>query len=542
MPCGRTGARMDVLFLHTPKFSNHYKPIGEFTFVLFPPIGLLGLADYLRTQGRTSRIIHLGVERHVSGSLDYSRIVAEHTPSIIGLDLHWHFQSYDVMRVASAVRQAAPGVPILLGGMTASFFAEEILRDHPCVDFIIRGEGEVPLCELLRRCEGDRDLSQVPNLAWRQPDGTVVLNPCTAVADSALIDSIRYTDFTLMKDYRTFIDSFSRYMHMPDLSERTQRLLFRWNKAYQVYMGRGCINGCSYCGGSRDAHELIAGRHAMVMRSPQAILASLVDLQAFGFNMACLALDGFADSCQEDTYFEIFEGIRKTGLTLDIEVERWQLPSQRFIESFSRLPGRNSFLTISPHTPNEELRRRNHLYRYSNDELENSLADMDRAGVNVLLCFTCALPFETMDDLREMAAYQRRLRQRYAKLRFKSCMIEIEPGSAMSRDPAGYGIEPARRTFADYYHYHSLPARNHWQETGYERPGYPSTEEVATFFCTHFCERFKAGCASPAVCSAVSALWSVGAFSLLDRVLRPRPRRQASRLPVPSVASLKAEG
>jgi hypothetical protein len=38
---------MDLLFLHTPKFQNYYKPIGEFSFILFPPLGLLGLADYL---------------------------------------------------------------------------------------------------------------------------------------------------------------------------------------------------------------------------------------------------------------------------------------------------------------------------------------------------------------------------------------------------------------------------------------------------------------------------------------------------------------
>ena len=111
---------MDVLFLHTPKFHNYYKPIGEFSFVLFPPMGLLGLADFLTKNHHTARIIHLGVEQQQSGSLDFDKIIAENQPAIVGLDLHWHFQSYDVIEVARKIKLAHPEVAILLGGFTAS--------------------------------------------------------------------------------------------------------------------------------------------------------------------------------------------------------------------------------------------------------------------------------------------------------------------------------------------------------------------------------------------------------------------------------------
>jgi hypothetical protein len=50
---------MNVLFLHTP-FNNYYKPIGHYSFVLFPPTGLLGLADFLVKNNHTAKIIHLG--------------------------------------------------------------------------------------------------------------------------------------------------------------------------------------------------------------------------------------------------------------------------------------------------------------------------------------------------------------------------------------------------------------------------------------------------------------------------------------------------
>lgn len=197
------------------------------------------------------------------------------------------------------------------------------------------------------------------------------------------------------------------------------------------------------------------------------------------------------------------------------------MPGPEFLDSFAGLAGKESFVTLSPHTNNEELRRKNGLYRYSNGELEACLGAMESRGVNSLLCFTCGLPGETKRDLEEMAAYQQGLRKAYKRMRFKTCMIEIEPGCAMSRQPEKFGLELDRKSFADYYRYHSLPRQNHWQEMGYSRSACPTHSEVSEFFCTHFCERFKAGWASPLICDTLEVMWKAGAFQALDRIWRP---------------------
>lgn len=512
---------MDVLFLHVPKFNNYYKPIGHFSFVLFPPIGLLGLADYLRKNNLTSRIVHLGVEEHKCGIIDLDKIISDHQPSIIGLDLHWHFQSFDVIEVARKIKRSNPNIPVLLGGFTASLFAKEILANFDCVDFVIQGDAEIPLLQLIKHYNSDKVYDQIPNLGFRKGDA-IIINAPTFAADGPMLDSICYTDFTLMKDYPGFVESFSRYMNMPRLSEDSQRLLFGWNKGYQVYLGRGCIHGCSYCGGSKEAHKAITGRHKASMRSVESILSSIQDLEKYGFDSACLALDSFPLSEVDDYYVSIFDGIKRLNISLDIEVERYFLPSQRFIKSFRKLPGKGSFLTISPHTQNEQLRRKNSLYRYSNQELEQSLEMLENEGVNTLLCFTCGLPFESMGDLKGMARYQHRIRKKFKRVRFKTCMIEIEPGSAMSKDPGSYGLQLRRSSFADYFQYHSLPLQNHWFAMGYDRSGCPEYQEVSHYFCRHFCERFKAGWASPLVCSAISAMWKLGASSLFNSFVKLR--------------------
>ena len=508
---------MNVLFLHTPKFNNYYRPIGEFSFVHYPPMGLLGLADFLRQNGHSSKIVHLGVEKRKSGQIDLKRLVADNAPTIIGLDLHWHFQSFDVIEIARSIKQAYPGIPILLGGFTASFFAEEILQNFDCIDFIIRGDAETPLLELVRQCLSDHDYHTVPNLAFRE-NGTVRAGQVTYVADEQMLNSLCCTDFTLMKDYPIFVESFSRYMNIESLSENCQRLLFRWKRTYPVLLARGCPYNCVYCGGGAKAHSIINNRSKVISRSVEAVLSSITDIHRFGFDSVVFPQDPFPSKDGEKFYMAIFDGMRALDIPLEVEVERYSLPSREFLRSFRQLPMKTgSFITLSPHTHDQELRKRNGLANYTNEDLERCLGMMEEEEVNCLLCFSIGLPFETSNHMDEMVQYQKQLKRRFRRLRFKNCMVEIEPASPLSIKPAAFGVEPHRLTFADYYRYHSLPRQNHFQELGYDRKDAPNQRELARFSCRHFCTRFDLGAASPGVCRIISGLRQVGAFTLLDK-------------------------
>lgn len=243
---------MDILFIHVPKFKNYYKPIGGYSFINFPPMGLLGLADFLRQNRRTSEIIHLGVERQKYGEIDLEKILAERNPDIVGLDLHWHFQCYDVIEVARKIKKIRPDIAVLLGGFTATVFAEEILKTYDFVDFVIRGESEVPIVELHTQYRNGKAYHGVPNLAYREAS-EIKLNPISFLADTDLLDSISFTDFSLLKDYSTFAESFSRFIHLPSVSEALQRQIFHDRKDYPVFLGRGCPHACDYCGGGRES-------------------------------------------------------------------------------------------------------------------------------------------------------------------------------------------------------------------------------------------------------------------------------------------------
>jgi radical SAM superfamily enzyme YgiQ (UPF0313 family) len=172
-------AGMDCLVIHTPKFNNYYKPVGEFIWVNYMPLGLLGIADYLNRNGITCRVLHQGVEWVNRRSWKIEESIQSISPHVFALSLHWHYQAHDVIETCKKIREIHPKAYIVLGGNTASFFHDEIIRDFPCVDGVIRGDGEVPLLELVKKLKaGEKDLSSVPNLSWRNREDILTTLHC----------------------------------------------------------------------------------------------------------------------------------------------------------------------------------------------------------------------------------------------------------------------------------------------------------------------------------------------------------------------------
>ncbi len=513
---------MDLLLLHVPKFNNYYKPFGWFSFINLPPIGLLGLADFLRKNRYSTRIVHLGVEKYKYGEINLDKMIAEHQPAIVGLDLHWHFQTFDVIEIAQKLKQAHPEVAIVVGGFTASVSAEEILRAFDCIDFVVRGDAEIPLRDLIAEFHSGRAYHNVPNLAFRE-GGAIRANPISYLGDQKILDSLCYTDFTLMKDYPTFVDSFSRYVHLDIFSADLQRLLMEQGKMFPVFLGRGCVYNCSFCGGARSAQKSINSRVGVYLRPVESVLDSLKDLQRFGFDAAVLPLDPPPAPEREKFYLALFEGIKEEKIRLTLEVERYHLPTREFIKRFRDLPGPDSWITLSPGSHNEEIRRKNGLYRYSNAELEECLKMMDEEGANSLVYFWAGQPFERENDLKEMGRYMRYLRRKFKRLRCRASMIEIEPASPMSSNAERYGVIPQRQSFMDYYHYHRQAGHNPFLEMGCDRTECPSQAKTKTLFCRHLCTRFDRRWASPFVrrtlCNCAAGMWKSGAFGLLDKII-----------------------
>ena len=232
----------DVLYIHPAKHDvdSGFQDLG---FYFFVPVGVIGLVNLLRREGLRVRGINYPAELIRNRAFRLRPWLAAHKDAkLILVDLHWYMHSYGAISVARACKQVLPEARVVLGGITASLFAAEILRSFPEVDFVIRGDAEEPLLGLARQvCSGTGvPLSTIPNLTYRS-NGKVVENELGYCATSDDLDGLNFVDL----DFLVHASWYGRLQFEPTtLTQSMSEPVGHW-----LCIGRGCRFDCSFCGG-----------------------------------------------------------------------------------------------------------------------------------------------------------------------------------------------------------------------------------------------------------------------------------------------------
>jgi radical SAM superfamily enzyme YgiQ (UPF0313 family) len=161
------------------------------------PIGLTSIAAYLESNNYNTRIVNLAYRMLRNPRFDVARHLAELDAPVFGIDLHWLPHAYGALGVAELVKRVNPKAKVLMGGLPATYFHEEVIA-NPAVDFVLRGDAtEEPCRQLLAALRDGTPLEAVENLTWKRSDGQVVVNPQTFVpADLDGIDVPAYDFLT----------------------------------------------------------------------------------------------------------------------------------------------------------------------------------------------------------------------------------------------------------------------------------------------------------------------------------------------------------
>ena len=132
------------------------------------PKELLYLEDYYSITDKSpfstfDRYYHFGKPFEAIG-----KQIAEIRPDVVGISSLFTPYYREVLEIAARVKRHL-GVPVIIGGSHASAVPEFMLAS-PFIDYVIRGEGEKPLVELLRYLRGENDIASVPNLSYKRND------------------------------------------------------------------------------------------------------------------------------------------------------------------------------------------------------------------------------------------------------------------------------------------------------------------------------------------------------------------------------------
>lgn len=138
-------------------------------------------------------------------------------PDVLGMSVKcWNARH--TYEVCSIVKRSAPHIHIVLGGPEVSAIAEQVMREHPSIDTIVRGEGEATFADVLDALLHGGRLHYVEGVTTRRDDRIISAVQRPLIADLGTIPSPYTTGLLGVIDDYTYIETY-----------------------------RGCPRSCAYC-------------------------------------------------------------------------------------------------------------------------------------------------------------------------------------------------------------------------------------------------------------------------------------------------------
>ncbi len=441
---------MDIIFLHAPSVFDFRKeaiffgPISDMVpstpvFEMYP-VGLASMSAYLEEHGMRARIVNLAYRMLASPRFDPAAMIRKLAAPVFGIDLHWLPHAQGSLEVARLVKEIHPKAKVLFGGLSASYFHRQLM-DYPEVDLVLRGDSvEEPLRRLLAALRDGGDLAAVPNLTWRDTDGTVRENPLTHVPTD-----LDYTDFS----YRSVMNQVFRHRDLRSV------VPFQNWVSYPVTMPllcRGCTENCVICGGSQYAFRNSFGRTELGVRSPARYVDNIVQLSRMAHTPVFLVGDirvpgmAFAD--------EVLDRLARAKVENEIVFEFFRGVDEPFMRKLAAAVPVFS-MEMSPETHDERIRMASGK-PYSTLDFENTIRLALQYGAKkVDIYYMVGIPRQDYASVMETVDYSRHLIRDIGHRRNVFPFISplapfLDPGSIAFEEPEKVGYKMRFRTLEEH--------------------------------------------------------------------------------------------
>lgn len=206
---------MNILLLSMPDSFEHMPSI----VIRMPNGALTSLAGNVDAHHKVAVADLILCQRSVRETV--TRLVEELDPQLVGIST-MTFQRRTAERIIHLIRQLKPDTKIAVGGYDPSLAAEAYLSMP--IDFVVRGEGEIPFRELTRALEGKGDMHFIAGLSHRQ-GGKWIHNQLRAPS------SLESGEIRLPKRSARVLHGYTMLGRQVDVIETS----------------RGCTFDCSFC-------------------------------------------------------------------------------------------------------------------------------------------------------------------------------------------------------------------------------------------------------------------------------------------------------
>ncbi len=417
------------------------------------PIGVLGLASYLRSLGYRVKIINLLLEQILDHTVTEQKILEELRCPIFCVDLHWFVHAYESISLTEEIKKIHPGALCILGGLTSSYFAEEIMESFSSVDMIVKGESETPLKMVLESWKTDHNFEKIPNIIFRK-NNRIINRPISYNIHQSLLDDIDFLDFEAVKNWR-YLFQLNNVDYQYDRSDREvsmQDYLARTPNMYPVYTGRGCTFNCSFCGGSANAFKKCFNRERIILRDPSRVAEDILKLDSLGVIKTYIPHSPLI--INNDYHHNLLDALKRTGKVLNIGFYFEDFPfyfdpeiNQKYAEIFN--PCHSLYRVYVGHI-NERISKLNQCYipisRIA--EIQNFCKS---SGITLKLCFILGMPGEDYSTTIEQCLYIKKCIASGWEVEIYKA--EMHPAGNIYTNPQKYGVTHEISGFLGYYQF-----------------------------------------------------------------------------------------
>lgn len=456
--------KTDVVFVHSPGIYDFrekpimYGPVSDVVpstpaFEMYP-IGFAILTDYLESRGYRARIANIAVRMLMDKRFDVESYISKIDTRLFALDLHWLPHAHGALEIAKLIKKIHPEVPVVFGGLSSTYYHKELIK-YPYVDMVMKGDStEEPMVKLLEVINKNGSLSEVPNLTWKDSEGTIYCQPISFVPenwDHSRVNYGRIIKSVLRdRDLKSYLP-FKDFMRYPIVAS---------------FMCRGGIRDCSICGGSRFSYKKFFNRKRVAFREPEILAYDIYD--ASKYFRGPIFLVGDIQAGGEDYLDRFLNALSKHKIKNMVGFEFWQLPEKEVFKRISRSIKNWSF-EISCESQDEFVRKKFGKAVYKNEQFRNSIIEGFKAGAQRGdVYFLTGIPYQTKDSIMQIPDFVEYLYSGLNGHRKKLlCFVAplapfVDPGSLAFEKPEYYGYKITRRTLEDHKNALLAPSWKYW--------------------------------------------------------------------------------
>lgn len=356
------------------------------------PLELASISGFLEAHEISVKIVDFNIERK---SLEHW--LSTYQPKFLGI---WgttinRFESFKIAHNAKSFNKEI--ITIYLGP-NATFTANQVLRDIKDIDFVIRGEAEETIFNLLSAFSTDQNFDKIRGLSFRRDDNPIDNPP----APRLHLDSLPPPAY-----------------HLLDIKKYEIKMDFINKKGISVSSSRGCLHHCNFCIASRMYNNLLTVRSTKNVVDEIEELLKRYHFQGIRFSDLVLTLDR---EHIENLCDEIIN--RNLSFPWECKVHPGTV-DEKLMEKMKKAGCYSISVGIESGSQKVlDLMRRG----TSVEQTQNLLQLCNQAGIKVKAFFSFGHVSETITDIEKTFEFIEQNRQLMHKIEY-SIGVRISPGT-----------------------------------------------------------------------------------------------------------------